>query len=74
MVILNGPEGDYFYVNGIVQKAYQLVEYEGNYYFINDYNKLLKNRSVYLSEKFTAAHGLPAGKYTFDADGKMILD
>ena len=74
MVVLNGPVGDYFYVNGIVQKAYQLVEYEGNYYFINDYNKLMKNRSVYLSEKFTAAHDLPAGKYAFDADGKMILD
>jgi hypothetical protein len=73
MILLNGPKGDYFYVNGIIEKAYKLVEFEGNYYFISDRNKLMKNGSIYLTDVFTSAFGLPAGKYTFDADGKMIL-
>ena len=33
----------------------------------------MKNGSIYLTDVFTSAFGLPAGKYTFDADGKMIL-
>ncbi len=73
MVVINGPVGDRFYVNGIVQNAYQLVEYKGNYYFISDRNKLFMNGSVYLSDKFTSPVGLAAGRYTFDADGKMII-
>lgn len=72
MIVLNGPEGDYFYINGVLQKAYQLVEFDGNIYFISDYNKLTKNKTVYLSKTFTEAVDLPAGKYTFDTDGKMI--
>lgn len=74
MIINHGVVGDYFYIKGQLQKAYQLVEFEGNYYFINDYNKLLKNATISLSEKFTGPFGIPAGRYTFDADGKMILN
>jgi hypothetical protein len=36
LVMKNGPDGDYFYKDGVKQKAYQLVEFEGDYYFIND--------------------------------------
>ena len=80
MVIYNGPVGDYFYINGIRQNAYQLVEYQGNYYFINDGNKIAKNVKLYLSDRFvsgkTFADGtpIPVGYYNFDADGKMVLD
>ena len=56
-----------------MQKAYKIVEFEGCYYFISDYHKFAKNTTIYLSETFTSAVGLPAGKYTFDADGKMII-
>ena len=72
MIIKHGPIGDYFYLNGVQQRAYKLVEFEGHYYFIDKYNKLAKNTTVYLTETFTAQYGLAAGKYEFDADGKMI--
>ncbi|MBQ7818384.1 MAG: phosphodiester glycosidase family protein [Bacteroidales bacterium] len=73
MIINHGVVGDYLYINSVMQKAYQLVEFEGNYYFVNDYNKLIKNASITLSDKFTSAYGLPAGRYTFDSEGKMIV-
>ena len=75
----NGPDGDYFYVNDVVQKAWKLVEWEGNYYFINDYNKLAKNAKLYLGEQFVAGHTYPNGDpmkpgyYEFDAQGKMVI-
>ncbi len=73
MIVKNGVVGDYFYLNGALQKAYQLVEFEGNYYFINDANKVAKNTRIHLSERFTAEYGLAVGYYDFDADGKMII-
>ena len=73
VIIKNGPVGDYLYINNVMQKAYKIVEFEGCYYFISDYHKFAKNTTIYLSETFTSAVGLPAGKYTFDADGKMII-
>ena len=74
LVINHGVVGDYLYINGHLQKAYQLIEFEGNYYFINDYNKLLKNATISLSEKFTGAYGIPAGRYAFDANGRMVIN
>ena len=73
MVILNGPVGDYFYENNVRLKAYQLVEYEGNYYFINDSHKLANNMRLYLSQRFIEGTDLAVGWYEFDADGKMII-
>ena len=73
MIINNGVVGDYLYINGVMQTAYQLVEFEGNYYFINDGNKVIKNASKYLALTYTDSVGLPAGTYQFDAEGKMII-
>jgi len=79
MIVKNGPVGDYFYKNNTFLKAYQLVEFEGDYYFVNDYHKLAKNTRLYLTEQFvggfTYADGTPlaVGYYEFDADGKMIV-
>ncbi|MBR2151821.1 MAG: hypothetical protein IJ944_00860 [Clostridia bacterium] len=73
MVVDHGVIGDYLYIEGVLQKAYQLVEFEGNYYFVNDYNKIAKNISLSLSEKFTKQYGLAAGTYYFDAEGRMII-
>ena len=80
MVIKHGIIDDCIYINGILQRAYQLVEFEGSFYFINDGNhKIAKSKKLYLSEKFvegkTFADGtaIPAGLYEFDADGKMII-
>ena len=74
MVILNGPVGDYFYKNNVRLNAYQLVEFEGNYYFINDYNKLAKNTRLYMSQRFVEDTDLKVGYYEFDADGKLIIE
>ena len=73
LIVRNGPVGDYFYLNNVKQTAYRFVEFEGNYYFINDANKLAKNCKIYLGEQFTAKFGLPSGYYTFDADGKVVF-
>ena len=41
LVIQNGPQANgYFYLNGIRQKAYQVLEYEGSWYFITDGNRM----------------------------------
>ena len=49
-----------------------MVEFEGNYYFINDGDKVAKDIKLYLSEKFVAGTDLPVGLYSFDAEGKLI--
>ncbi len=73
LVNLNGPIGDYFYKDGVQLKAYQLVEFEDNYYFINNANKIAKNKRIYLSERFVEGTDLKVGYYNFDADGKLVL-
>ena len=75
MVIKNGPQADgFFYLNNIKQLAYQLIEFEGDYYFIDDGNKYLVSRKVYLSATFLDGTSFEPGYYTFGADGKMIVD
>ena len=77
--LANGSYGDYLYINGVKQVRYQLVEFEGNFYFINDGDKIAKNIQLYLSERFvsgkTFADGraIQVGYYEFDAAGKMII-
>ena len=73
MIILNGPVGDYFYENNVRLKAYQIVQFEGNYYFVYDSHKLAKNKRLYLSQRFVEGTDLEVGWYEFDADGKMII-
>ena len=67
-------DGDIVYYENGVKVAKGLVQDEdGNYYFINSTLKAVKDCEYAFSEK--ASNGLmPAGKYTFGADGKMILD
>ena len=75
MVIKNGPQADgTFYLNNVQQKCYQLIEFEGYYYFINDGHKIAKNKTLYLSDKFLGGTDLSAGRYSFDEEGKMILN
>jgi len=75
----NGVVGDYLYINNVKQTRYKLVEFEGDFYFINDGDKIAKSITLYLSDKFVSGHtfadgtSIPAGYYKFGADGKMIL-
>ena len=43
MKLKNGIDYDYLYINGVIQKAYTLVQYNGNYYYVYDGNKIAKN-------------------------------
>ena len=63
----------YFYKNGSRLNAYQIVEYNGDYYFINDSNKYAKSKTIYLTSKFVEPFGMAVGNYDFDADGKMVM-
>lgn len=74
LVTKNGPcEDGYFYINNVKQKAYSLKEYEGDYYFICENNKFSISQTRNLSASMVTGTPFPAGKYDFDADGKMII-
>ena len=74
LIVKNGPQADgFFYLNGVRQNCYQLVEYEGDYYFINDGHKYAKNARIYLSQQFVEGTPFPVGYYEFDGDGKLIV-
>ena len=74
MILKHGADADgYFYLNGAKQKAYQLIKFEGNFYFISDYNKYVVSKTVYLSAKHLDGTGLKPGYYMFDGEGKMII-
>ena len=69
---INGPQSDgYFYINNEKQTAYKLCAYEGNYYFVAEYNKYAVNQTRYLSADNLEGTGYSAGYYYFDTDGKM---
>jgi len=75
----NGVIGDYLYINDIKQTRYKLIEFESNYYFVDDGDKILRSKRVYLSSTFVSGKTFPDGRaiqpgyYEFDADGKMII-
>ncbi len=79
LVVKNGVVGDYLYINGVQQKAYKLVKYNGDYYFVNDGHKVAKDMTIYLAERFVEGHtyadGTPmtAGYFTFDSEGKLVV-
>ena len=71
-VVLDSDGEIRYYVNNTAVAAGLVQDKEGNYYYINSTKKAVKNCQYAFSEK--NANGLlPAGKYTFDADGKLIL-
>ena len=74
MIIKNGANSDgYFYIDGVKQKAYQLVEYNGDYYFISDYNKYVVNKTMFVEARFLTGTAFQPGYYEFGEDGKMIV-
>lgn len=76
--VKHGIINDELWINGVMQTAYKLVEFEGAFYFISDGNKIARSESFTLTDAviggLTYPDGtpIPAGKYSFDADGKMI--
>ena len=69
----NGPdENDFFYVNNAKQKAYKLCEYNGDWYFVAEYNKICRGQRRYLNADAVSGTGFQAGYFDFDSDGKMV--
>ena len=62
-----------YYVNGEEIYAGLVKDEEGNYYYINSTLKAVKNCTYGIGEARTNGL-LPAGEYSFDADGKMIIN
>ena len=71
--VKNGVYGDFLYINGVRQNAYKLVLFEGSYYYISDGHKIARNVTLNLGSSL-AGTGLAPGRYTFDAEGKMVLN
>ena len=72
--VLNSSVGDYFYIDDVLQKAYQLLEFEGNYYLVAEKHKICKNDTRKIQAAWVGNTSITPGTYTFDADGKMILE
>ena len=73
VVVLNGPVGDYFYINDVKQTAYQIVEFEGSYYLIAENNKIVKNTTRNVQAAWIGNYDIVPFRYEFDADGKMLI-
>ncbi len=76
--VYTGVFEDYYFIDGTrVDPYYGLVEYEGDFYYVNDYAKVVKGKDCYVltTNDLTFADGTPIAKgtYSFDADGKMIV-
>ena len=61
-----------YYENGVLVRS-RLVYADGYYYYIANYGAAIVNATHYVNA--TAANGLkPAGTYTFDAEGHMVIE
>ena len=71
-----GIVGDYYYVDGVIQKV-GLIKIDGAYYYFSTTNgKMYKNGTRYVAQDcitHESVQGMKAGTYTFGADGKMIV-
>lgn len=70
---LNGfydyEDATYYVKNGIRVQYPGLILVDGNYYYFNSSNTMVKGKDYYISK----TNGLKsAGTYTFDADGKLV--
>ena len=75
----HGVVGDFLYIDDVKQTCYKLVELDGDYYFISDGHKIVRNATVYLTasnvagKTFPNGKAIPVGRYYFDTEGKMVL-
>ncbi len=72
MILKNGIVGGYYYENNVLVKGKGIVKIDNDLYYINQKGAVFVNDDLYISDAM--ANGLiAAGRYAFDADGKMIL-
>ena len=72
-IVYVGEDGELcYYVNGELTHA-GLIFVDNAFYYISSSGKAVRNTTRYIGGSFTNDL-LPAGEYTFGADGKMTLD
>ena len=71
--IVKSSAGVFYAEDGIAAYAGLIKDEEGNYYYINSTLKAVKNCTYGIGAARTNGL-LPAGEYSFDADGKMIIN
>ncbi len=71
--IVKSSAGVFYAEDGIAAYAGLIKDEEGNYYYINSTLKAVKNCTYGIGAAKTNGL-LPAGEYSFDADGKMIIN
>ena len=66
----NGFEGDYYYIDGVIQMT-GLTKIGDDYYFFNAASgKMYKSTTLWVGDN---AYGIPSGRYEFRADGTMVI-
>ena len=75
--VKNGLIGDYYYENGYTVPYKGLIESDGNYYYVNDGGKIVKDTDKYINtDNGLRPGGKNIGKTTqhFDADGHLVYE
>jgi len=78
LLIMNGPVGDYFYVNHVKVTKVGLYKYNNEFYYVGVGYKLAKNVKLNFTANFVAGHTyddgtmIEVGYHYFDETGKMV--
>ena len=68
----NGIIGDYYYVDGVIQKP-GLIKIGEDYYYFSTTNGVMSRNVTKMIYRIHESCDLPQGEYTFDADGKVVF-
>jgi len=72
IILKEGIIDGYYYERGTVVKGKGVIDYQGDYYYIGQKGQVYANGTLFLSASVT--NGLiPAGKYTFDKNGVIVM-
>ena len=73
LAVKNGIVDGYYYVNNRIQYGAGLIELDGNFYYVRS-NGQVATGIYWITNANTEETGFVAGKYTFDENGKMIIE
>ena len=72
MEVLNGIVGDYYYIDGEIQKT-GLIKIGEDYYYFSTTNGVMSRNVTKMIYRIHESCDLPKGEYTFGADGKIVF-
>ena len=76
----NGVIGGKLYIKDVLQTRYKLVQYDDEYYFVNDGDLVAVDKRLYLAAQYVDGkkdrygYDLLPGNYYFGSDGKMVQE